>query len=105
MHISLYEAFKWTPPTFAHVGLLSNEKGEKLSKRNQDIDISSYRDKGILPSALNNWLALLGWSMDPKHTANGSGEVIYPLSAMPEKVNPPPSTPLSNHIPWLVPVC
>ncbi|KAF6831916.1 glutamyl-tRNA synthetase [Colletotrichum plurivorum] len=85
MHISLYEAFKWTPPTFAHVGLLCNEKGEKLSKRNQDIDVSSYRDKGILPSALNNWLALLGWSMDPKHTANGKGEVIYPLSAMPEK--------------------
>ncbi|KAK2003718.1 tRNA synthetase class I [Colletotrichum falcatum] len=83
-HIALYDAFKWEPPTFAHAGLLCAQNGEKLSKRNHDIDISSYRDKGILPSALNNWLALLGWSMNEKDLAKG-GEVFYTAGELAEK--------------------
>ncbi|KAK1536380.1 tRNA synthetase class I [Colletotrichum costaricense] len=83
-HIALYDAFKWEAPTFAHAGLLCAQNGEKLSKRNHDIDISSYRDKGILPSALNNWLALLGWSMNEKDLAKG-GEVFYTTSDLAEK--------------------
>ncbi|KAK1983864.1 tRNA synthetase class I [Colletotrichum cereale] len=83
-HIALYDAFKWEPPTFAHAGLLCAQNGEKLSKRNHDIDISSYRDKGILPSALNNWLALLGWSMNEKDLAKG-GEVFYTTNELAEK--------------------
>ncbi|GKT95867.1 glutamyl-tRNA synthetase [Colletotrichum tofieldiae] len=83
-HIALYDAFKWEPPTFAHAGLLCAQNGEKLSKRNHDIDISSYRDKGILPSALNNWLALLGWSINEKDLAKG-GEVFYTTNELAEK--------------------
>ncbi|KAK2053819.1 tRNA synthetase class I [Colletotrichum caudatum] len=83
-HIALYDAFKWEPPTFAHAGLLCAQNGEKLSKRNHDIDISSYRDKGILPSALNNWLALLGWSMNEKDLAKG-GEVFYSTNQLAQK--------------------
>ncbi|CCF33029.1 glutamyl-tRNA synthetase [Colletotrichum higginsianum] len=83
-HIALYDAFKWEPPTFAHAGLLCAQNGEKLSKRNHDIDISSYRDKGVLPSALNNWLALLGWSMNEKDLAKG-GEVFYTTNELAEK--------------------
>ncbi|GKT51617.1 glutamate--tRNA ligase [Colletotrichum spaethianum] len=83
-HIALYDAFKWKPPTFAHAGLLCAQNGEKLSKRNHDIDISSYRDKGILPSALNNWLALLGWSMNEKDLAK-DGEVFYTTNELAEK--------------------
>ncbi|KAK2022155.1 tRNA synthetase class I [Colletotrichum zoysiae] len=83
-HIALYDAFKWEPPAFAHAGLLCAQNGEKLSKRNHDIDISSYRDKGILPSALNNWLALLGWSMNEKDLAKG-GEVFYSTNKLAEK--------------------
>ncbi|KAH0441453.1 glutamyl-tRNA synthetase [Colletotrichum camelliae] len=84
-HIALYDAFNWTPPTFAHAGLLCAQNGEKLSKRNHDIDISSYRERGILPSALNNWLALLGWSMSEKDLAKKDGEVIYTTQALAEK--------------------
>ncbi|PKS13304.1 hypothetical protein jhhlp_000075 [Lomentospora prolificans] len=62
-HIALYNAFKWTPPEFFHVGLLTDNAGQKLSKRNHDVDVSSYRNRGILPSALNNWLVLLGWGL------------------------------------------
>ncbi|GJC80982.1 glutamate--tRNA ligase [Colletotrichum liriopes] len=83
-HIALYDAFKWEPPTFAHAGLLCAQNGEKLSKRNHDIDISSYRDKGILPSALNNWLALLGWSINEKDLAK-DGEVFYTTNELAEK--------------------
>lgn len=61
-HIALYDAFGWTPPAFAHVGLLQDPSGAKLSKRRGDIDIASFRKRGILPEALANFLALLGWS-------------------------------------------
>lgn len=61
-HLALYEAFGWTPPEFAHVGLLVDEAGHKLSKRNFDTDIDHFREMGILPSTLVNFVALLGWS-------------------------------------------
>ena len=58
----MYEAFGWTPPAFAHVGLLQDQAGQKLSKRKMDIDISSFRRNGMFPEALVNHVALLGWS-------------------------------------------
>jgi glutamyl-tRNA synthetase len=63
MHLALYEAFGWQPPEFGHVPLLVDQNGQKLSKRNLDTDISSFRDKeGIFPDALVNFAVLLGWS-------------------------------------------
>ncbi|KAK8173541.1 glutamyl-tRNA synthetase [Phyllosticta citrichinensis] len=59
-HLAMYQAFGWQPPNFAHVGLLVDVNGNKLSKRNMDIDVSSYRR--YLPEAVNNFVALLGWS-------------------------------------------
>lgn len=61
-HLAMYDAFGWQPPYFAHVGLLQNEDGSKLSKRKGNVDISSFRDQGILPEALVNFVALLGWA-------------------------------------------
>ncbi|KAE8555372.1 hypothetical protein EYB25_000067 [Talaromyces marneffei] len=66
MHVALYNAFDWTPPEFGHVPLLVDQNGQKLSKRNSNIDISFYRDSGILPSTLLNYAALLGWSHNQK---------------------------------------
>ncbi|ROT42086.1 glutamyl-tRNA synthetase [Sodiomyces alkalinus F11] len=84
-HVALYNAFNWTPPAFAHAGLLCGPNGEKLSKRNRDIDIdmAAYRDKGILPSALNNWLALLGWS--PDKNAGVKGDVFPTMADLAQK--------------------
>jgi glutamyl-tRNA synthetase len=65
-HISLYKAFGWKSPRFAHVALLADSKGEKLSKRNNSADLSWYKDRLIVPSALNNWLALLGCRLRQK---------------------------------------
>ncbi|CBX98570.1 similar to glutamyl-tRNA synthetase [Plenodomus lingam JN3] len=61
-HIAMYSAFGWTPPQFAHVGLLVDEQGNKLSKRNFDTDITAFKDMEIFPETLTNFAALLGWS-------------------------------------------
>lgn len=67
MHMALYNAFKWTPPRFGHVPLLVDKNGQKLSKRNADIDLSSFKDQqGIFPNTLVNFAALLGWSHSQK---------------------------------------
>ncbi|KAI2630593.1 hypothetical protein GGR54DRAFT_583460 [Hypoxylon sp. NC1633] len=62
-HVALYNAFGWQQPQFAHVGLLVNKEKQKLSKRHGDVDIASWRDRGILPIALLNYVMLLGWSL------------------------------------------
>ncbi|KAI9820982.1 MAG: Glutamate--tRNA ligase mitochondrial [Thelocarpon impressellum] len=62
-HLALYGAFGWEPPKFAHVGLLQDSSGHKLSKRSFDLDISSFRNGlAVFPEALVNYVALLGWS-------------------------------------------
>lgn len=67
MHMALYNAFNWTPPSFGHVPLLVDQSGQKLSKRNADIDLSSFKDQqGIFASTLVNFAALLGWSHSQK---------------------------------------
>ncbi|PWY88972.1 glutamyl-tRNA synthetase [Aspergillus heteromorphus CBS 117.55] len=67
LHVALYNAFKWTPPQFGHVPLLVDKSGQKLSKRNADIDLSSFKDtQGIFAATLVNFAALLGWSHTQK---------------------------------------
>jgi len=61
-HLAMYEAFGWQPPQFAHVGLLTGIDGAKLSKRTGSTDVRSFREQGVLPEALVNFVALLGWS-------------------------------------------
>ncbi|OAA78853.1 glutamyl-tRNA synthetase [Akanthomyces lecanii RCEF 1005] len=61
-HVALYQAFGWTPPIFAHLGLLVNPDGTKLSKRNADVNLSQYKTGRIFPAALLSWLANLGSS-------------------------------------------
>ncbi len=48
-------------PQFAHLPIIVNERRKKLSKRRDDVALSSYRDRGILAEAMTNYLALLGW--------------------------------------------
>jgi glutamyl-tRNA synthetase len=49
-------------PVYAHLPMLVNAQRKKLSKRDADLAVESYRDKGYLPEAFRNYLALLGWS-------------------------------------------
>ena len=63
IHVLLYRAFGWAEPEFIHMPLLRNPDRSKISKRKLDTSVDSYRDQGILPEALLNFLANLGWSM------------------------------------------
>jgi glutamyl-tRNA synthetase len=61
-HIILYQAFGWMPPKFSHLPLLLNADKSKLSKRQGDVAAEDYLQKGYLPEALLNFIALLGWN-------------------------------------------
>jgi len=61
-HVLLYKAFGWTPPVFCHLPVILAPGGGKLSKRKGAISVGEYRERGYLPHALFNFLALLGWS-------------------------------------------
>jgi len=62
--ILLYRAFDKQPPRFAHLPLLLGEDKKKLSKRHGAVAVGDYRERGIRPEAMLNFLALLGWSPD-----------------------------------------
>lgn len=61
-HILLTEAMGADRVTYAHLSLLMGPDGKKLSKRHGDTAMSAYREAGYLPAAMDNYLALLGWS-------------------------------------------
>jgi len=63
-HVLLYKAFGWDAPQFVHMPLLRNPDKDKtkISKRKQPVSVNYYRDIGILPEALLNFLGTMGWS-------------------------------------------
>ena len=61
-HVLLYSAFGWKMPQFVHLPLLRNPDKSKISKRKNPVSLNYYRRKGILPQAMTNFLALMGWS-------------------------------------------
>ncbi|TMW63370.1 hypothetical protein Poli38472_002311 [Pythium oligandrum] len=73
-HLILYKALGFEAPQFAHLGLLLNEDRTKLSKRQGDVAVEDFRDKGFIPSGLVNFVALLGWS-----PAAGNNQEIFEM--------------------------
>jgi glutamyl-tRNA synthetase len=65
----LYRALDWPVPEFAHMPLLHGADGAKLSKRHGALGVEAYRDMGVLPEAMFNYLLRLGWS-------HGDDEII-----------------------------
>jgi len=61
-HIELYRALGAEPPQFAHIPLILNRDGSKMSKRDQGASVDYYIKRGYLPEAVRNYLCLLGWS-------------------------------------------
>lgn len=61
-HLLLFQFFGWKPPRYAHVPLLLNKDKTKLSKRQNSVSVEEYMDKGYLPEAMINFLAMLGWN-------------------------------------------
>lgn len=60
--ILLYNALGWDIPKFAHLPLILDNNGSKLSKRNQDISLKYFESMGFLPETIFNYLLRLGWS-------------------------------------------
>ena len=71
----LYEAFGWTPPRFAHVSLVLGPDHAPLSKRHGATSVKEFRDRGYLPEALTNYLALIGWSPGEGHELMAMSEL------------------------------
>jgi glutamyl-tRNA synthetase len=61
-HLALFEAIGAKPPRYAHIPLILNPNGSKMSKRDAGASIQGYVDEGYLPAAVLNYLCLLGWS-------------------------------------------
>ena len=60
--VAVYEALGWPVPEFAHLSTILGADRERLSKRHGATSIANFRDMGVLPEALVNYLALLGWA-------------------------------------------
>ena len=58
----IYDALKWDKPKTAHIPLIHGPDGSKMSKRHGAIDVEEYKNNGILPNALINYMLRLGWS-------------------------------------------
>jgi glutamyl-tRNA synthetase len=61
-HIALFRAFGAEPPRYAHIPLILNPDGAKMSKRDRGASLQNYIDDGYVPEAVVNYLCLLGWS-------------------------------------------
>ncbi|MBE0569960.1 MAG: glutamate--tRNA ligase [Ignavibacteriaceae bacterium] len=77
-HVILYDYFGWDKPGFAHLPLLLNPDKSKLSKRQGDVAVEDYREKGYLKEALINFVALLGWNF-------GDDKEFYEMDELIEK--------------------
>jgi glutamyl-tRNA synthetase len=84
-HVLLYQAFGWDCPAFAHLPLLLNADRSKMSKRSGDVAVEEYRKKAMLPLALINFVALLGWHPQDDREVFTLEELIREFSL--ERVN------------------
>ena len=75
-HIALFRAFGLETPRFAHIPLILNPDGSKMSKRDQGASLTSYQEEGFAPEALVNYLCLLGWSPKDNREIVDLGEVV-----------------------------
>ncbi len=65
-HLLMYQALGYEPPMYIHHPILVGADRAKLSKRHGDVSIQEFQEKGYLPEAMFNFIALVGWSLDDK---------------------------------------
>ena len=75
-HVELYQALGVDPPHFAHIPLILNQDGSKMSKRDAGASVSGYLEQGYAPEAVRNYLCLLGWSPKDNREKIDIDEVI-----------------------------
>jgi len=75
-HIALFRAFDVPPPKYAHIPLILNADGSKMSKRDRGASLSTYLEEGFLAEAVDNYLCLLGWSPKENREKMSLAEVV-----------------------------
>src|SRR5258707_8172299 len=89
-HIELYRALGATPPHFAHIPLILNRDGSKMSKRDAGARVATYIEQGYTPEAVRNYLCLLGWSPKDnreKIDIGNAGPIESTLKALVQKLD------------------
>src|SRR6266403_619300 len=84
-HIALFRAFGVEPPMYAHIPLILNQDGTKMSKRDQGAGVATYIEQGYAPEAVRNYLCLLGWSPKDNREKIDIDEVVKLFEL--EKIN------------------
>jgi nondiscriminating glutamyl-tRNA synthetase len=98
--VAVYEALGLPVPEFAHLSTILGPDRERLSKRHGATSVASFRDMGVLPEALMNYLALLGWA------PSGGDREIFPKEELIkefslERVTPSPAVFDTEKLNWL----
>ncbi len=75
-HIAMFRAFGVEPPRYAHIPLILNKDGSKMSKRDLGASLNTYVEQGYLPAAVVNYLCLLGWSPKDNREKVSLSEII-----------------------------
>lgn len=76
-HIALFKAFEMEPPAYAHIPLILNQDGSKMSKRDQGASMLTYMQEGYVPDAVCNYLSLLGWSPKDDTEKMSMNEIVH----------------------------
>jgi len=79
--VLLYRALGWPEPRFAHVPLILGPDGKRLSKRHGATAVGDYEEEGILPQAMVNFLAFLGWNPGDEREVMEMDELVEAFSA------------------------
>ncbi len=88
--VAIYEAFGWKVPEFAHLPTILGPDRERLSKRHGATSMSGFREMGILPEALVNYLALLGWGAEDGKTETFNPDQLLKEFSL-ERISPSPA--------------
>jgi glutamyl-tRNA synthetase len=97
--IQIYKALGLTPPRFGHLPMILGPDGTRLSKRHGAVSVTAFRDDGILPEAMVNFLALLGWAFDGERERFTTEELTQVFSL--ERVSKNPAIFNYEKLDWL----
>lgn len=78
--ILLFRALGWQPPVYGHMAMILGPDRSKLSKRHGSVNVRQFHDEGVLPEALFNALALLGWNPGDDREVFGRDELVAAFS-------------------------
>ena len=99
--IMIYEALGFKPPVFAHIPLILNDEGKKMSKRDERIIqfIDQYKELGYLPEAIVNFISLLGWAPEGEEEMFTPQELVEVFSL--DRVSKAPAVFDTGKLKWM----